>query len=219
MPKNSAIGYYNLKLHRMHSKYNNMHKNRIFHASICINNHAITSISLMLSRCPPSPTLPLCYSPSSHHFSPPPLPSPLSSHAYVHGLVRGRNFSPPHAYVRVHIGGKKGFSPPPLSRDEKNFRHMHEPLPLLYCARMCTRKGEEEILPLSSLPLLYLTPLFLLRRPSSFPHARMHTRLRERRKRIFLPLPIIAKKKFSHCAFFFLYSIFWVLRSISLPKF
>ena len=34
----------------MHSKYDNMHKNIIFYALVCINNHVITGISYMLSR-------------------------------------------------------------------------------------------------------------------------------------------------------------------------
>ena len=41
-PSNSAFWDYNLNLHEMidmHSKYNNMHKNGIFYALICINNH------------------------------------------------------------------------------------------------------------------------------------------------------------------------------------
>ena len=33
----------------MHSKYNNMHKNKMFYALNCINNHVITSISYVLS--------------------------------------------------------------------------------------------------------------------------------------------------------------------------
>ena len=35
---------YNLNLHQMidmHSKYDNMHKNEMFYALICINNHVI----------------------------------------------------------------------------------------------------------------------------------------------------------------------------------
>ena len=32
-----------------HSKYDNMHKNGMFNALICINNHTISSISCMLS--------------------------------------------------------------------------------------------------------------------------------------------------------------------------
>ena len=38
----------------MHSKYDNMHKNEMFYALICINNHLITSINYMLSPSPPS---------------------------------------------------------------------------------------------------------------------------------------------------------------------
>ena len=34
----------------MHSKYDDMHNNRMFDALICINNHVITSINCMLSR-------------------------------------------------------------------------------------------------------------------------------------------------------------------------
>ena len=34
----------------MHSKYDNMHKNRIFYALICINNHVINRINCMLSK-------------------------------------------------------------------------------------------------------------------------------------------------------------------------
>ena len=33
----------------MHSKYDNMHKNGIFYAKICINNHIIICINYMLS--------------------------------------------------------------------------------------------------------------------------------------------------------------------------
>ena len=33
----------------MHSKYDNMHRNEIFYALTCINNHANTSISCILS--------------------------------------------------------------------------------------------------------------------------------------------------------------------------
>ena len=36
----------------MHSKYNNIHKNEIFKALICINNHVIMSINCMLSLTP-----------------------------------------------------------------------------------------------------------------------------------------------------------------------
>ena len=41
------------KLHRMmnmHSKYDSMHKNEMFYILIWINDHALTSISCMLSR-------------------------------------------------------------------------------------------------------------------------------------------------------------------------
>ena len=51
IPKNSVFWYYNLNLHRMinmHSKYDNMHKNRIFYALICVNNLIITCIDCML---------------------------------------------------------------------------------------------------------------------------------------------------------------------------
>ena len=34
----------------MHSKYDNMYKNVIFYALICINNHIIACVSCMLSR-------------------------------------------------------------------------------------------------------------------------------------------------------------------------
>ena len=33
----------------MHSKYDNMHKNEMFYAFICINNHVIIGISCTLS--------------------------------------------------------------------------------------------------------------------------------------------------------------------------
>ena len=33
----------------MHSKYNNMHRNKKFNALVCVNNHINTSISCMLS--------------------------------------------------------------------------------------------------------------------------------------------------------------------------
>ena len=36
----------------MHSKYNNIHKNEMFNALICINNHVIMSINCMLSLTP-----------------------------------------------------------------------------------------------------------------------------------------------------------------------
>ena len=52
IPKNSAFLDYNFKFHRMidmRSKYDNMHKNGIFYALICINKHVITSISCVLS--------------------------------------------------------------------------------------------------------------------------------------------------------------------------
>ena len=40
-----------LRLHviNMHSKYDNMHRNRMFYALICINSHEIKSICCMLS--------------------------------------------------------------------------------------------------------------------------------------------------------------------------
>ena len=47
---NDAFWDYNLKMYEiidMHSKYDNMHKNRIFYAQIC--NHIITCINCMLS--------------------------------------------------------------------------------------------------------------------------------------------------------------------------
>ena len=34
----------------MNSKYDNMHKNVMFYALICINNHVITGINCMLSH-------------------------------------------------------------------------------------------------------------------------------------------------------------------------
>ena len=43
-PLNSAFWDYNLKLYKMidmHSKYDNMHKNGMFYALICTNNHVI----------------------------------------------------------------------------------------------------------------------------------------------------------------------------------
>ena len=33
----------------VHSKYDNMYKNEIFHALICINNHIISCLNFMLS--------------------------------------------------------------------------------------------------------------------------------------------------------------------------
>ena len=48
----SLCQYYNLKIYEMidiHSKYDNMHKNRMFYAKICINNHIIQCINYMLS--------------------------------------------------------------------------------------------------------------------------------------------------------------------------
>ena len=41
-PQNAIFLDHNIKLHKMiemHSKYDNMHTNRIFNALICINNH------------------------------------------------------------------------------------------------------------------------------------------------------------------------------------
>ena len=43
-PLNSAFWDYNLNLHEMiymHSKYDNLHKNGMFYALICINNQVI----------------------------------------------------------------------------------------------------------------------------------------------------------------------------------
>ena len=34
----------------MHSKFDNMHKNEMFYALLCINSHVITSINYVLSR-------------------------------------------------------------------------------------------------------------------------------------------------------------------------
>ena len=51
-PQNSIFLYHNLKLHKMiemHSKYDNMHKNRIFNALNYINNHINSFINCMLS--------------------------------------------------------------------------------------------------------------------------------------------------------------------------
>ena len=53
IPKNSAFKDYNLNFHRIidiHSKHDNMYKNVMFYALICINNHIITCIDCMLSR-------------------------------------------------------------------------------------------------------------------------------------------------------------------------
>ena len=36
----------------LHLKYDNMHKNGMFYALICINNHVITSINYMLLHTP-----------------------------------------------------------------------------------------------------------------------------------------------------------------------
>ena len=50
--KNNAFWYNNLKLYEMidmHSKYDNMHKNEIFYALICINNHIIACVTSMFS--------------------------------------------------------------------------------------------------------------------------------------------------------------------------
>ena len=52
IPKNSVFCNYNFKFHimmDMHSKYDNMHKNGMFYASIRINNQIITYINYMLS--------------------------------------------------------------------------------------------------------------------------------------------------------------------------
>ena len=49
--KNSTFLDYNFNFHRMiniHSKYGNLHKNGVFYALICINNHIITCIDYML---------------------------------------------------------------------------------------------------------------------------------------------------------------------------
>ena len=54
IPKNSTFVNYNLNYHIMtdiHSKHDNMHKNRIFYALICINNHIISCIDCMLFAC------------------------------------------------------------------------------------------------------------------------------------------------------------------------
>ena len=51
-PKNSIFLDYNLRLHKMidiYSKYDNMHKNGMFYALICINNHIIACQSCVLS--------------------------------------------------------------------------------------------------------------------------------------------------------------------------
>ena len=50
--ENNAFWDYNLKLYEMidmHSEYDNMHKNGIFYASICINNRIIVYVNCMLS--------------------------------------------------------------------------------------------------------------------------------------------------------------------------
>ena len=51
-PQNDIFLYHNLKLHKMiemHSKFDNMHTNRIFNALICINNHVNSCTNCMLS--------------------------------------------------------------------------------------------------------------------------------------------------------------------------
>ena len=35
---------------KLNSKYDNIHRNRMFYVLLCINNHVITSISCMLSQ-------------------------------------------------------------------------------------------------------------------------------------------------------------------------
>ena len=52
-PQKDIFLYHNLKLHKMiemHLKYNNMHRNRIFNALICINNHVNLCMNFMLSN-------------------------------------------------------------------------------------------------------------------------------------------------------------------------
>ena len=52
-PQNNTFLYHNLKLHKMikmHSKYDNMHTNRIFNALNSINNHLNSCINCILSR-------------------------------------------------------------------------------------------------------------------------------------------------------------------------
>ena len=51
-PYNNAFSDYNLNLHEMidmHSKYDKMHKHRMFNALISINNHIIACLDCMLS--------------------------------------------------------------------------------------------------------------------------------------------------------------------------
>ena len=51
-PQNAIFLYYNLNLHKMiemHSKYDNMHPNRIVNALNCINNDVNSYINCMLS--------------------------------------------------------------------------------------------------------------------------------------------------------------------------
>ena len=50
-PYNDTFLDHNLKLHKMidmHSKYDNMHTNRIFNILICINDHVNSCINFML---------------------------------------------------------------------------------------------------------------------------------------------------------------------------
>ena len=52
IPKNSTFCDYNLNFYimiYMHSKYDNMQKNKIFYVLICINNHTFNGINFMLS--------------------------------------------------------------------------------------------------------------------------------------------------------------------------
>ena len=51
-PQNAIFLDHNLKLQKMiemHLKYDNVHKNRIFNALNCINNHVNSCINCMLS--------------------------------------------------------------------------------------------------------------------------------------------------------------------------
>ena len=54
-PQNAIFFYHNLKLYKMiemHSKYDNMHTNRIFNILNCINNHLNLCMNCMLSTTP-----------------------------------------------------------------------------------------------------------------------------------------------------------------------
>ena len=51
-PQNDTFLDHNLKLHKMiemHSKYDNMHTNKIFNALICNNDHVNSCANFMLS--------------------------------------------------------------------------------------------------------------------------------------------------------------------------